>query len=104
METTGGLSTYMLRSQLSLLSLSYLRELDLVPVTFRDTWDIRFLDEVEVDQYLTFDKVLMGELLSRGHLKHLTRLGVMLDQKMFLQECVASLSSLIDLQIFIMTR
>jgi len=104
LETTTSLSRYMMRSQLSLLSLSFLRELDLVPESFRDTWGVRRLDQVEVELYLNFDKMLVLELQKQGHLAHLTRLGVMQDHHMYLQDHVATLNSLIELNISILTR
>jgi len=105
METTDELSTYLMRSQLSLLSMSHLRELDLVPASFRDSLDLRQMNEVEVDQYRTFDKMLVRELLAQGNLKHLTRLGMMLNQNTYqVQDWIGSLRSLIEIEIFILTK
>ena len=104
METTSQLSTYLTRSQMSFLSLSHLRELDLVPQSFRGTSNIGEMNEVEVNQYLDFDRGLIEELYTQGILERLSRLGVLQDQTMYLRHFIGSLSSLLNLQIFIMTR
>jgi len=104
METTLQLSTYLTRSQMSLLSLSHLRELDLVPQSFRGAFNMGEMNEVEVNQYLLFDRMLLDELFAQGILKRLSRLGVLLDQNMYLQDYIESLPSLLQLQLYIMTR
>jgi len=48
--------------------------------------------------------MLVLELQNQGHLKHLTRLGVMQDHHMYLQYHVPYLDSLLELNISILTR
>jgi len=104
METTYPLSAYLANTQMSLLQLSMLRELDLVPQSFRGAYNLGELNDAEVAQYLLFDRMIFDRLDSSKILPNLSRLAVLQDHEMLLGNHVRKMSSLIDLQIYIMTR
>merc|ERR1719347_631597 len=100
METTFPLSTYLANTQLSLLQLSMLRELDLVPESFRGAFNWGELDDAGVFQYLLFDRMILAVLDSSKILPNLSRLAVLQDNEMFLGNHLRKMSSLLDLQIY----
>jgi len=92
------LSEYMVHSQLSLLSLEKLREVDLVPESVWDEGGTRVIGHRVLDSYSYFDAGLLRQMISRmGSFCNVTRLNVMVTQSMYLQQFISEFPSLIEL-------
>eukprot|EP00092_Neocalanus_flemingeri_P016609 GFUD01017970.1.p1 GENE.GFUD01017970.1~~GFUD01017970.1.p1 ORF type:complete len:455 (-),score=89.61 GFUD01017970.1:131-1495(-) len=96
------MTDYLLSSQMSLLSLHKLRELDLVPDSVRI--DGRLLGQRIMDSYSNFDCSLLQHISRLGSLRCLTRLDVLVDQNMYLEQFMAELPNLLELGLNILTR
>eukprot|EP00092_Neocalanus_flemingeri_P034451 GFUD01037461.1.p1 GENE.GFUD01037461.1~~GFUD01037461.1.p1 ORF type:complete len:451 (+),score=91.58 GFUD01037461.1:87-1439(+) len=88
---------YLVFSQMSLLSLHKLRELDLVPGS-------GLLGQRTMDSYRSFDCSLLRHISRLGSLRCLTRLDVLVDQNMYLEQFMAELPNLLELGLVILTR
>lgn len=91
---------YMLYSQMSLLSLSSLKEVDLMPV---DT-DLSLLISSHVAAYASFDCVLLKQISRLGTLINVTHLDVLVDHSLHIEEFMNLMPKLIHLGLTILTR
>eukprot|EP00092_Neocalanus_flemingeri_P044018 GFUD01048671.1.p1 GENE.GFUD01048671.1~~GFUD01048671.1.p1 ORF type:complete len:348 (-),score=80.29 GFUD01048671.1:135-1178(-) len=93
---------YLVFSQMSLLSLHKLRELDLVPDSVKQ--EGRLLGQRIMDSYSNFDCSLLRHISRLGSLKCLTRLDMLVDQNLYLEQFMAELPNLLELGLSILTR
>eukprot|EP00092_Neocalanus_flemingeri_P008963 GFUD01009644.1.p1 GENE.GFUD01009644.1~~GFUD01009644.1.p1 ORF type:complete len:460 (+),score=96.16 GFUD01009644.1:81-1460(+) len=93
---------YLVFSQMSLLSLHKLRELDLVPESVKQ--EGRLLGQRIMDSYSSFDCSLLRHISRLGSLKCLTRLDMLVDQNLYLEQFMAELPNLLELGLTILTR
>jgi len=91
---------YLVMSQMSLLSLHKLREVDLVP--HED--NIRLLSQRNLDLYTKFDCSVLKQISRLGSLSHVTKLDVLVDQYLYLEELFSNLPNLLELGLTIHTR
>eukprot|EP00092_Neocalanus_flemingeri_P007518 GFUD01008115.1.p1 GENE.GFUD01008115.1~~GFUD01008115.1.p1 ORF type:complete len:290 (+),score=67.94 GFUD01008115.1:3-872(+) len=93
---------YLVFSQMSLLSLHKLRELDLVPESVKQ--EGRLLGQRIMDSYSSFDCSLLRHISRLGSLRCLTRLDMLVDQNLYLEQFMAELPNLLELGLSILTR
>ena len=86
---------YLVHSQLSLLSLDQLREVDLVPDNFPRTWN-GYPHSGVLDSYFNFDMGLLRQISRMGSLSHVTRLDVFVDHHFYLEEFMSKFPSLLE--------
>jgi len=98
------MTDYMVQSQLSLLSLENLREIDLVPDKIMDEGGIRAPSQRVMDSYSNFDSGLLRQISRFGSLSCVTRLDVLVDHNFYLEQFMSQFPSLIELGLFITTR
>jgi len=96
------LSDYMVHSQLSLLSLGKLREVDLVPESVWEEGGTMIAPKV-VNSYSNFDSGLLRQISRMGSFNHVTRLNVLVDQRLYLDDFISEFPSLIELGLNIIT-
>jgi len=101
-----GLTDYLVFSQLSLLSLHKLREVNLLPESVMEhrEGNVRYIGQKVLDSYMSIDCQLMKQISRFGSLSCLTRLDVMVDQNFFLEQFMDQLPNLLELGLLIMTR
>jgi len=88
---------YLVLTQMSLLSLHKVRELDLVPYNMLLGWRV-------MNSYMCFDNGLL-QLISRlGSLSCVTRLDVLVDESFYLEQFMSQLPNLVELGLNILTR
>eukprot|EP00092_Neocalanus_flemingeri_P015690 GFUD01016984.1.p1 GENE.GFUD01016984.1~~GFUD01016984.1.p1 ORF type:complete len:457 (-),score=113.51 GFUD01016984.1:76-1446(-) len=92
---------YLVFSQMSLLSLHKLRELDLVPDSVRI--DGRVLGHRIMDSYSNFDCSLLRHISSLGSLSCVTRLDVLVDHNLYLEQYMLQMPNLLELGLSILT-
>jgi len=113
-ENCPGMTEYMVQSQLSLLSLENLREIDLVPDKIMDEGGNRALSQRVMNSYSIFDLKLLRQISRFGSLSCVTRLDVLVDIIYFyrpmndeienyLEQFMSQFPSLIELGLFITT-
>jgi len=103
-ENCPDMTDYMVQSQLSLLSLENLREIDLVPDKIMDEGGIRAPSQRVMDSYSNFDSGLFRQISRFGSLSCVTRLDVLVDHNFYLEQFMSQFPSLIELGLFITTR
>jgi len=103
-ENCPDMTDYMVQSQLSLLSLENLREIDLVPDKIMDEGGIRAPSQRVMDSYSNFDSGLLRQISRFGSLSCVTRLDVLVDHNFYLEQFMSQFPSLIELGLFITTR
>jgi len=86
---------YMISSQLALVDLKKLREVELMPKTMETQVERATNSRLAV--FVDFDRVLMRRLDQLGCLTNLTRLEVLVDKQCYLEEHMPNLSNLIKL-------
>jgi len=101
-ENCPDMTDYMVQSQLSLLSLENLREIDLVPDKIMD--EGRAPSQRVMDSYSNFDSGLFRQISRFGSLSCVTRLDVLVDHNFYLEQFMSQFPSLIELGLFITTR
>jgi len=97
------MTDYLVLSQISLLSLHKLREVDLVPDSVRLDGN-RVIAQRVMDSYSNFDAGLLRQISRLGSLRHVTRLDVLVDQNFYLEQFMTLLPNLIELGLNILTR
>jgi len=97
------LSDYMVHNQLSLLSLEKLREVDLVPESVWEEDGTSIIAPKVVDAYSNFDSGLLRQISRMGSFNHVTRLNVLVDQRLYLDDLISEFPSLIELGLNIFT-
>ena len=102
MGTSPATLEYMLQSQLAMLSLDKLRELDLVPEEARDTKATN--NARIVDGFLSYDKALLRHLSSSACLTNVTKLDVMVDNRLFVADHLEDFKSLQELGLTIVAK
>jgi len=103
-ENCPDMTDYMVQSQLSLLSLENLREIDLVPDKIMDEGGIRAPSQRVMDSYSNFDSGLFRQISRFGSLSCVTRLDVLVDHNFYLEQFMSQFPSLIELGLFVTTR
>jgi len=99
------MTDYLVLSQMSLLSLHKVREVDLVPESFKQEGDNdRLMGQRIMNCYTSFDCGLLRQISRLGSLSCVTRLDVLLDQSFFLEEFMTQLPNLVELGLNILTR
>jgi len=94
---------YMVHSQLSLLSLEKLREVDLVPESVWEEGGTSVISTRVMDAYCFFDCGLLKQISRMGSFSHVTRLNVIVDQNMYLTHFISEFPSLVELGLNIIT-
>ena len=96
---------YLLQSQLAMLSLDKLRELDLVPEEARDTRTGFAANNARIlDGFLAYDRALVRHLCFSRALDNVTKLEVMVDQRMFVADHLRDFQSLQELGLTIVAK
>jgi len=99
------MTDYMVLSQMCLLSLHKVREVDLVPDSVRQEVDSdRLIGQRVVHAYMNYDYVLLQQISRLGSLSCVTRLNVLVDQSFYLEEFMTQLPNLVELGLSIITR
>jgi len=99
------MTDYLVHSQLSLLSLDHLRELDLVPdpESIDDGWS-RYPNQRVLDSYFNFDMGLLRQISRMGSLSYVTRLDVFVDHHFYVEEFMTKFPSLLELGLTVVSR
>ena len=74
-----GVKEYLLESQLSLLNLSKVREVDLIPVNIQE--EINFRSSAMWDCGQQFDQAILSQLAKEGCLSNISRLDILLSRE-----------------------
>jgi len=90
---------YMISSQLALVDLKKLREVDLMPKTLEAHGQVERATNSRLAVFVDFDRVLMRRLDQLGCLTNLTRLDVLVDKQCYLEEHMPHLTNLIKLSL-----
>merc|ERR1712096_546621 len=99
------MTDYLVLSQMSLLSLQRIREVDLVPCSFKQEGDNdKLIGQRVVNCFISFDCGLLRQISRLGSLSGVTRLDVLVDQSFFLEEFMTELPNLVELGLNILTR
>jgi len=93
---------YLALSQMSLLSLDKLREVDLVPDSL-GRMDIWRLYNRRIGYYSDFDARLLMQITRFGSLHNVTRLNVLVDENFYLEQFMTQMPNLIELGLNILT-
>ena len=94
---------YMVASQLALLSLTGLRELELVPKNL-ETEDVATrLTNTRITSFVEFDRILLRQISGLGGLANITRLDILLDRHCYIDEHMEELPSLLHLSLTVGT-
>ena len=105
-DSKRSLKDYIIHSQMSLLSLSKVREIDLVAKGFRGE-DLKNSTSM-LECFQTLDRIILRQMSSLGHLANITRLDIMIVEDDFcqtlLKEFIPSLTNLLVLGITIGER
>jgi len=88
---------YMISSQLALVDLKKLREVELMPKTLESQGQVERATNSRLAVFVDFDRVLMKRLDQLGCLTNLTRLEVLVDKQCYLEEHMPHLTNLIKL-------
>jgi len=88
---------YMISSQLALVDLKKLREVDLKPKTLEAQGQVERATNSRLAVFVDFDRVLMRRLNQLDCLTNLTRLEVLVDKHCYLEEHMPHLTNLIKL-------
>jgi len=97
-----GLTNYLVFSQMSFLSLHKVKEVDLVPDSVEQ--DGKFIGQKVVNSYRRFDVQLLKQISRHGSLSCVTRLDVLVDHNLFLEQFMDQLPSLLELGLTILTK
>jgi len=105
-DSKRSLKDYIIHSQMSLLSLSQVREIDLVAKGFRGE-DLKNSTSM-LECFQTLDRIILRQMSSLGHLANISRLDIMIVEDDFcqtlLKEFIPSLTNLLELGITIGER
>jgi len=88
---------YMISSQLALVNLKKLREVQLMPSTLEAQGQVERATNSRLAVFVDFDRILMRRLDQLGCLTNLTRLEVLVDKQCHLEEHMSHLTNLIKL-------
>jgi len=102
-ENCPHMTDYIIMSQMSLLSLHKLREVDLVPNSVKQDGN-KFMSQRYMDLYSNFDCSLLKQIRRLGSLANVTKLDVLVDQNFFLEKFMSSMPNLLELGLSILTR
>ena len=78
-DSSSGVKEYLLETQLTLLSLSKVREVDLIPANFQEEINQRSSSMWDCGQQ--FDQAILSQLAKQGSLGNISRLSVMLSRE-----------------------
>ena len=105
-DSQRSLREYIIHSQMALLSLNKVREIDLLAEDFR-TEDLKKSSGM-LECYQAFDKIILRQMLKLGNLKNISRLDIMILEEDFsqsvLKEFMPSFENLLEVNITIGER